>query len=67
MAPEKACCEDGAKPKPRSFKLKPIQIVVDVWTLRDRLLHTTKLPFDSTLYTSASTDPGGPLYWMRTK
>jgi len=67
MAPEKAYFEGGAKRKPRSFKLKPIQIVVEARTLGDRLLHTTKLPFDPMLYTSASTDPGGPLYWMRTE
>jgi hypothetical protein len=67
MAPEKACFEGGAKRKPRSSKPKPIRIVVDARTLGDRLLRTTKLPFDSTLNTSASTDPGGPLYWMRTE
>jgi hypothetical protein len=67
MAPEKACFEGDAKRKPRSSKLKPIQIIVDARTLGDPLLHTTKLPFDSTLNTSASTDPDGPLYWMRTE
>ena len=67
MAPEKACFEGGAKRQLRSSKLKPIQIIVDARTLSDRLLHTTKLPLDSTLNTSASTDPGGPLYWVRTE
>ena len=30
------------------------------------MLSTTMLPVDSTLGTSASSDPGAPLYWMRT-
>ena len=66
-APEKAYFEGGAKRKLRSSKRKPTQIIVGARTLSDRLLHTTKLPFDPTLYTSASTDPGGPLYWVRTE